>query len=1123
MTDVIPQIAHRLKLAPFQVQATTELLDGGNTIPFIARFRKDQTGGLDPGQIQAIKKLLASHRALDERKAFILKSVESQGGLNPEFEKAILGARSSRDVEDLYLPFKTRKQSLALTARQQGLEPLAQSILAGNCSTEEAAAEAKNLVRVDRGLNSVDDVMAGVRHLLAEHFADNTELRFELRQIVWKTGKLVCKLVNAGEPTTAAESVPGTPPATVSPAADPAPPPAAEPGSQAADPVAVNPAETDPSPPAAEADAGSAPDNPATAAPADSEVGGGADEAAAPVRLASLEPAESAFEPAVPAETPVPAEVVSDPQPSDSEPAVAVEAGTKPADAAPSDSVTAETAPAETPPAGAAGPASAPASGDGAGRRKRKKKKRKSPENPFAELENFEHPLARLPHHRVLAINRGEKAGLVRVRVKSDTGEIETLATGKLVRNDHPFASLLGDCVRDALGRMILPALEREVRRELTEAAESHAVRVFAHNLTALLMQPPVEGKQILAIDPGFKSGCSIAIVDPRGSLIASDRVFVVGNQARRDENRQKLSGLIRRHSIHVVAIGNGAASREAEQLVSDAITRDLADLQVQYVLVNEAGASVYSTSELGKEELPDASPGTRSAVSIARRLIDPLSELVKISPSHLGIGLYQHDIRARHLADSLDEVVMQCVNSVGVNVNTASPALLRYVSGLNQLTARRLYDFRQQQPFTNREMLRQVAGIGDATFVQAAGFLRVYGGDNPLDETGIHPESYSIASAVLGRIGSSPEKWMARIPASAPAGLPPAAETPAGASSSGVPEPGAEPAAAEAEASEAGSGVAAAAPLPEPGYKDPAQIRELNSLSPEQLARENGVGELMMRDIFENLARPARDPRSGSHAPVFRSGILGFDGLKPEMQLQAQVVNVVDFGVFVDVGLGHTCLVHISELSRGFIRDLHQEFAVGDVLSTWVQEIDAERRRVKLSALPPGTKRFERPPRGSFRRGQGPAERNPESGDGNSGPSGGRPPRGDRHADRRPQREGGSPAGAPADRAGSGGQRSDDRRPPQGERGGFGNRDGRRDGGNRQGGDRGGHRDRGGNRGDRGGFRDRGPSRPFERKPSKPKFVKPIDQEMLSGEKPMRSFSDLAQFFNKKDEPAGE
>ncbi len=852
---------------------------------------------------------------------------------------------------------------------------------------------------------------------------------------------------------------------------------------------------------------------------------------------------------------------------------------------APSDEIsTSETPTSTTPAAAAASPESIGSSSDkpspAKGKEARKKvAKNKPATNPFGDYEDFSESLKKIPNHRILAINRGERAGQLKARVKADQPQLEEKLFELLVPAEHPSRAFLLECARDAFSRMIFPSLEREVRRELTETAEQHALRVFSENLKALLLQPTVRGKRILAIDPGYKSGCAIAVLDEQGAVLHTDKLFVVGNQTRRAENRNKLANLVRQHHVALVAIGNGTACREAEQLVSDALKQELADLQVRYVIVNEAGTSTYSTSEIGKEELPALAAGARCAVSIGRRLLDPLSELVKISPANLGVGLYQHDIKAKHLAESLEEVVEACVNHVGVNINTASVALLRHIAGLNQLTARRLLEQRAEKPFINRQQLREVSGIGDATFVQAAGFLRIFGGDQPLDETPIHPESYPLAERILAKIGWTVADWanwrraqeparnatvtapatgvgagtnspadpssadpnaisadvaeapsetaatpdstieshaavqeagagdtslpstpspevaseISEAPASPVDTLSPAADNLAAdnlaadnlaADSPATPASAPQVSPGESGTQSAGSPAAADAATSEPAATTPKLPHPLSQLNAAELAQEFQTGELLVKDILEALQRPTHDPRSKNLGPVFRSGIIMLEDLQPEMQLDSQIVNVVDFGVFVDVGLGYSCLVHVSELSRGFVRDLHQQFAVGDVLTTWVKEIDAPRRRVKLTAIPPGAKKFERRRKGA------------------GGEAGDETPRPDRRP--RPERGPRGERSRTGDRPARG-ERSG--RPPRGQRPGSG-------------------------AGSRGPVAASGNSAPpkmprrpspgkFERRPierpAKPKPAKPISDEMLKGEKPMRSFSDLAQFFQKK------
>ena len=728
-------------------------------------------------------------------------------------------------------------------------------------------------------------------------------------------------------------------------------------------------------------------------------------------------------------------------------------------------------------------------------RKKKKKKKKKKVEDPYKEYSDFSHALNKMPYHRTLAVNRGEKNGRLKVKIQFDDEKFLNKANASLVSDEHPFKDFLQTCVKDAMNRLVAPSLERELRREITEAAEKHAVQVFARNLKNLLLQSPVRDHRVIAIDPGYKRGCSVAVLESNGQLLENSHIFVVGNEKRIEDSRNKLAELIKKYSITLIAIGNGAACREAEQLVSDMIKDSFADKDLKYAMVNEAGASFYSTSEVGREEFPDLSPAVRSAVSIGRRLIDPLSELVKISPANIGVGLYQHDVRAKQLAESLDDVVQFCVNRVGVDANTASTSLMKYVSGLNQLTARRVLEFRQENgAFKNREELKNVAGFGDATFVQAAGFLRVHGGDQPLDTTGIHPEFYETASKVIERVGGNFEELFpiatavaenqstesaavaaaddSSVESNSAAAATPAEnpsetseQTDGGSTASEQPATNAEQTqelAADSESSPEVSNsetddsesmkesqsddsvetaveakaeiVTEAAPAvtpPKPVLKLTSEqikrrkelVRALRDLSAEELAKEFGVGRLLMKDILHSLCRPEYDPRNKINRPVFRSGIIKIDDLKPEMALDAQVVNVVDFGVFVDIGLGTSCLVHVSQLSNHFIQDPHRFYAVGDSLKVWVTEVELEKRRVKLTAVAP-----------KFTRGK---------------------------SDSKPRARRGKF------------QKTNNRQP------------------NRSGGKK------------------------FN-KPRKPKPVKPITDDMLKGSAPMRSFSDLAQFFDK-------
>lgn len=855
------RVAHGLHLSPRQVESVVELLDAGNTVPFITRYRKDQTGGLDEEQIRQIQARLSKLRLLAERKQTILRSIESQGKLTPELAAEIEAAETTKRLEDLYLPYKPKKQTLATTARERGLEPLADEILAGSPSASNLDARAADFVNPDRGVPTAADALLGVGHILAEVFSERADLRQRLRKIINRSGKLVSSKAE------------------------------------------------------------------------------GADEKQA---------------------------------------------------------------------------------------------------QGFRDYFEYSEQVEKVPPHRVLAINRGERAKLLRVRVEADNDAIIVAADELLVPAGHPHAEFLRGCGRDAIARLVIPSLEREVRRELTDWAETHAVDVFARNLRNLLLQSPVRGRRVLAMDPGFKSGCKLAALDEFGGLLDQAVIHLVGKPERKAEGRAKVVEMIKQHQLTLAAIGNGTACRETEEMFSELLADELKDSGVAYVIVNEAGASVYSTSPLGREEFPEYDATLRGAISIGRRLQDPLSELVKIDPASIGVGLYQHDVKAKHLRTSLDAVVESCVNYVGVDLNTASPALLRYVSGLNQLTARRVYDHRVQNgPFKTREQLKEVAGFGDAAFVQAAGFLKIDSGENPLDATWIHPESYDVAGKVLEKLGC---------------------------------------AVAELASKDTAGQIAQRA----------AQA-EVDTLAPQVEA-----GALLLKDILAQFARPGRDPREDLPPPIFKKGVIKLDDLSPGMELAGTVLNVVDFGAFVDIGLHDTGLVHISQLANKFVKDPHEVVSVGDIVKVWVHEIDKERRRVSLTMIPPGTERT--PPQ---RHGKPKGER--------------RPPRvkpvvvGEQVAAAQgATSEGGvAVAAAPA---------TD--RPPRPARGNdrFGGRP--RQGGGRGG--QGGGQGRGRQNQQQGENRPAAPPPPkVERKPPKP--LPPITKKMKEGKEYLRTFGDLKQFIEFK------
>jgi protein Tex len=730
-------------------------------------------------------------------------------------------------------------------------------------------------------------------------------------------------------------------------------------------------------------------------------------------------------------------------------------------------------------------------------RKEAKKRKREKKIESFKDYFKYQEPLAKIPPHRLLAINRGERSKILRLKIDADQESFTRKAEELLIPAGHPHAEFLCTCVRDALTRLIVPSLEREVHRDLTERAELHAVRVFARNLRKLLLQPPVRQRRVLAVDPGFRSGCKLAALDEFGDVLGHTVIHVIGKEDIVRKGRQQVVEMVQMYHVPIIAIGNGTACREAEMLIADILANELKEHDVQYVIVNEAGASVYSTSSLGREELPRFDPVLRSAISIGRRLQDPLSELVKIAPANIGVGLYQHDVKVKHLEDCLDGVVESCVNFVGVDVNTASPSLLRYVSGLNQLTARRLYEYRQQHgPFRNREQFKLVPGFGDATFVQAAGFLKIRDGDNPLDATWIHPESYELAQKLIAQLGGSVSELAASVARDKPTsvhkprtlaefavglipkhlGQPAAVSQATAETASASPDqaadtpapPVTEPATDGSTAAETPVAELVAAEVPEPLPTATADVpppaREPVAAAPPSspslaerasqanvaaLVQELGVGALLLSDLLKSLTRPGRDPREDLPPPAFRREVMKLEDLHPGMELTGTVLNVVDFGAFVDIGLPDSGLIHISRLADRFIRDPHEVVSVGDILTVWVVEVDKSRRRVSLTAIRPGseTPREQRKPK---------------------------PQVGGRSEPRPAPQQGGRPQGRRSGGGGGGGQQ---------------------------------------------GKRPYGGQPKYQQKPPKPKPVRPITKTMLEGKEPMRSFSDLIQFYGKKSD----
>jgi protein Tex len=725
------RIASELKLTEQQVINVTALLDDGNTVPFITRYRKEQTGNLDEEQIRAVEKRINALRQLREKAGTILRLIDAQEKLTPKLRKQIEEADSLKLLDDLYLPYRPKRRSRAEAARQAGLEPLADSIWNADVPIASLEVSAKEFVNDEKGVASVEAVLQGAADILAERISEDVAVRELSRKIGWRTGKLTVKVTKK-----------------------------------------------------------------------QSEIGGA-----------------------------------------------------------------------------------------------------------YRDYFDYSEPVWKIPPHRALALNRGEKEGVLRVRFDWERDLVARNIAGHYGLEQHPRREFLNDVVSDSLDRLIHSSIDREVRRELTEQAETHGVSVFAKNLRSLLLQSPLRDLRVLAIDPGFRTGCKVAVLDECGQCLFTDVVYVTGSADKKAGSAKRIADLLETYNCNLIAIGNGTACRETEELVADVIADHRPDCR--FLIVNEAGASIYSASAVAREEFPDYDATVRGTISIGRRLQDPLSELVKIDAQHIGVGMYQHDMSPKLLKESLDGVVESCVNYVGVDLNTASASLLRYVSGLNQLIARRVVEWRDGHGrFLNRKQLRDVHGIGDATFTQAAGFLKITGGNEPLDCTWIHPESYDAARRVLARIDLKPGD------------------------------------------------------LNSTGEQRALLREKLQKLPLKNLSEELEVGLPTLQDIVDALSRPGRDPRTDLPGPVFRQGVLKLEDLAIGMELTGTILNVVDFGAFVDIGLKDSGLVHVSQLSDQFISSPHDVVSVGDIVTVWVQSVDLERRRVGLTMLDPAKQTIEGGPK---------------------------------------------------------------------------------------------------------------------------------------------------------------
>lgn len=724
------KIARDLGVKTWQVEAAVKLIDEGNTIPFIARYRKEATGTLTDEQLRDLGESLTYLRSLEERKAKVMESIEEQGKLTDKLRKQIEEAQTLVEVEDLYLPYRPKRRTRAGIAKERGLQGLADYILAQKKGSH-VLQEAEKYVDPDKEVPDGKAAVAGALDIVAEQISDEARFRAFIREKTFKSGTLV------------------------------------------------------------------------TAEKARKK---GEDEA--------------------------------------------------------KESKT---------PAG-------------------KKERRDVYEMYFA----YEEALRKIPGHRVLAVNRGEKENFLTVKIQAPEEEILTYLEKQVThgeKNPDPDTfTYIRAAVKDSYDRLIAPAIERELRNQLTEEAEDGAIRVFASNLEQLLMQQPIAGKVVLGWDPAFRTGCKLAVADPTGRILDTTVIFPTAPQNKVREAKRVLKDLVNKYNVSVISVGNGTASRESEQVITEFIKE--AGRPVQYVIVNEAGASVYSASKLATEEFPAFDVGQRSAASIARRLQDPLAELVKIDPKAIGVGQYQHDMNQKKLDGALTGVVEKCVNRVGVDLNTASFSLLSYISGISKTVAKNIVSYREENgAFRNRRELLKVAGLGPKAFQQCAGFLRIRGGDQPLDETSVHPESYGAVKDLLAGLGLSMDR-------------------------------------------------------------DSFKAAVKMTVDPARKAKELGIGEPTLRDILSELEKPARDPREEMPAPVLRSDVLSMEDLKPGLKLKGTVRNIVDFGAFVDIGVHQDGLVHISKMSRKFIKHPLEVVRVGDVVDVTVLGVDAGKKRISLSMV---------------------------------------------------------------------------------------------------------------------------------------------------------------------------
>ncbi|MDR2642763.1 MAG: helix-hairpin-helix domain-containing protein [Planctomycetaceae bacterium] len=906
-------LSRDLGLPHEQVQTVVTLLDEGYPVPFIARYRKDVTGSLDEENILFIASKLRQARSLAERKQAILKAIESLGDLPPEIDKKIRDAQTLKQLEDLYLPYKPKKQTLANIVREHGLTELATEILDEKITPEKLDERAADFINEDKNIKSIADALLCAGHIIAETMAEKTDLIQKIRDLLRSDGKLVTRKIESKitqtnstpsssqidadknetqnnnnieqTPQNKIESKSGTESEI-------------ETESESKTQIAEN----------SNVDIIVTNNNVNVNEIKDSNVAESRESNNTEDEVAKIESG---------VEVEVEVEVKADSMAESEIESSVIES--KSVDV--TNDITAKFL--ELREAIVGEGITTAKSRIAAGKRKRlqkvkddiirkreelKIKEREYFERQFAEYFDYSCNAGNIPPHRILAFSRGEREKVLSVTIEIDENKIFESVRDLSVPKDHKFADFLSGCLKDSIHRILVPSLIFELRNDMADYAESYVVRVLTRNLRSFLLQPPLDQKRVLAIDPGFKRGCRVVALDEFGNVLGHETVYLSGGSERKSNSIKKLAEIIERYKISVIAIGNGTNRRETEITVSMLISEYFANKDVSYAIVNETGTGMYAISPVAREEFPNYDSSLRGAISIGRRLQNPLNELVKVDPERLGVGVYQNDVKMKRLRESLGGIIESCVNFVGVDINSATPSLLRYVAGLNKFTARRIYDYRLENGhFRSRDEILKISGIGGIAFAGCAGFLRVYGGVNPLDETWIHPESYSVTVNLIGKFGfvlddlKSAEKRRELT-----------------------------------------------------NKINAANIQEIAA----KYAIEFGVGVTTVVDILTELTQWGRDPREFLPKLIFKKGVLKFEDLRVGMEFVGTVSNVVEFGAFVDIGLHDPGLVHISQLSDQYIREAFDKVAVGDIVNVWVTELDNKKRRISLTMLPPGTVR---------------------------------------------------------------------------------------------------------------------------------------------------------------------